>query len=355
MLNWKVNLQAWLQPFIAICIGLAGGAIAIVLIGGSIPDTYAQMWHGAFGNFYFLTNTLTRATPLILVGLGVSIAFRAGFFNLGSEGQMILGALTAALIALYLPGPALIKVIAAALGGIIAGGAWSAFAGWLDARFGMNLIITTLLLNYIAALFAGYLVAYPLMDKTGSAALAQTRMIDKSLWLPKLFQGMSMHAGFIIAAALAILLFLFIKYTVMGYEIRMLGYNPLFAAYGGVKRGKLMLVSMFASGGFAGLAGAIEVLGVQYRYVDGMVSAPGYAWSGIMATLLSGSHPIGTAISAILLAALQTGGMGVERNTNIPLEISSVIQSLLILFITAKFSYSFWKRKKGGKGHATSS
>jgi ABC-type uncharacterized transport system permease subunit len=355
MLNWKANLLAWVQPLVAICIGLLGGAIAIAWIGGSIPDTYTQMWNGAFGNFYFFTNTLTRATPLILVGLGVSIAFRAGFFNLGSEGQMILGALTAALIALYLPGPALLKIIAAALGGIIAGGAWSALAGWLDARFNMNLIITTLLLNYIAALFAGYLVAYPLMDKTGSAALAQTRMIDKSLWLPKLFQGMSMHAGFIVAIALAILLFLFIKYTVMGYEIRMLGYNPLFAAYGGVKRGRLMLVSMFASGGFAGLAGAIEVLGVQYRYVDGMVSAPGYAWSGIMATLLSGSHPLGTAIAAVLLAALQTGGMGVERNTNIPLEISSVIQSLLILFITAKFSYSFWKRRKGGKGNAASS
>jgi ABC-type uncharacterized transport system permease subunit len=355
MFNWKANLQAWVQPLIAICIGLAGGAIAIALIGGSISDTFAQMWHGAFGNFYFFTNTLTRATPLILVGLGVSIAFRAGFFNLGSEGQMIFGALAAALIALYLPGPALLKIIAAALGGIIAGGAWSALAGWLDARFNMNLIITTLLLNYIAALFAGYLVAYPLMDKTGSAALAQTRMLDKSLWLPKLFQGMSMHVGFIVAIALAILLYLFIKYTVMGYEIRMLGYNPLFASYGGIKRGKLMLVSMFASGGFAGLAGAIEVLGVQYRYVDGMVSAPGYAWSGIMATLLSGSHPLGTAIAAILLAALQTGGMGVERNTNIPLEISSVIQSLLILFITAKFSYSFWKRRKGGKGHAASS
>jgi ABC-type uncharacterized transport system permease subunit len=313
------------------------------------------MWDGAFGNFYFFTNTLTRATPLILVGLGVSIAFRAGFFNLGSEGQMILGALASALIALYLPGPAILKMLVAALGGIAAGGAWSALSGWLDARFQMNLIITTLLLNYIAALFAGYLVAYPFMDKTGSAALAQTKMIDKSIWLPKLFQGMSMHTGFILAIALTVLLYLFIKYTVTGYEIRMLGYNPLFAAYGGVRRGRLMLVSMFISGGFAGLAGAVEVLGVQYRYIDGMVTNPGYAWSGIMATLLSGSHPLGTAIAAILLAALQTGGMGVERNTSIPLEISSVIQSLLILFITAKFSYSFWKRRKGEKANAASS
>src|SRR6478672_10922056 len=135
MLNWRINLNAWMQPLIAVCIGLLGGAIAIALIGGSVPDTFAQMWKGAFGNFYFFTNTLTRATPLILVGLGVSIAFRAGFFNLGSEGQMILGALTSALIALYLPGPAILKMLVAGLGGIAAGGAWSALSGWLDARF----------------------------------------------------------------------------------------------------------------------------------------------------------------------------------------------------------------------------
>ncbi|TXK74700.1 ABC transporter permease [Paenibacillus sp. N3.4] len=355
MLKGKWQLSTWIQPLLAIAIGLLGGAIAIALIGGSISDTYAQMWKGAFGNFYFFTNTLTRATPLILVGLGVSIAFRSGFFNMGSEGQMILGALSSALIALYLPGPAILKLVMAIIGGIVAGGVWSAFAGWLDVRFRMNLIITTLLLNYIAALFAGYLVAYPLKDKTGSAALAQTMMVDKSVWLPKLFQGMSIHAGFIIAIGLAVLLYVFIKYTVAGYEIRMLGHNPLFAGYGGVNRGKVMLASMFASGGFAGLAGAVEVLGMQYRYTDGMISNPGFAWSGIMATLLSGAHPLGTALAAILLAALQTGGMGVERNTSIPLEISSVIQSLLILFVTAKFSYTIWKRRKGGKADAASS
>lgn len=355
MLKSRFPISAWVQPLLAVIIGLVGGAIAISLIGGSIIDTYAQMWKGAFGNFFFITNTLTRATPLILVGLGVSIAFRAGFFNMGSEGQMILGALSSAMIALYLPGPALFKLLAAILGGIIAGGIWSAFAGWLDAKFRMNLIITTLLMNYIAALFAGYMVAYPFKDKTGSAALAQTMMIEKGVWLPKLFQGMSIHGGFIIAIALAVLLYLFIKYTVAGYEIRMLGYNPLFAGYGGVNRGKVMLTSMFASGGFAGLAGAIEVLGMQYRYTDGMITNPGYAWSGIMATLLSGAHPLGTAIASVLLAALQTGGMGVERNTSIPLEISSVIQSLLILFVTAKFSYTLWKRRKGGKGDAASS
>ncbi|WP_159881794.1 ABC transporter permease [Paenibacillus puerhi] len=354
MSNWRTHASAWLQPLIAVFIGLLGGAVAVLLIGGSVTDTYVQMWKGAFGNTYYLTNTLTRATPLILVGLGVAVAFRAGFFNMGSEGQMILGALATALISLYLPAPPPVKLLAAVLGGIAAGGMWSALAGWLDARFRMNLIITTLLLNYIAALFAGYLVAYPLKDTKGSAALAQTAMLDNSLWLPKLLPGMTMHAGFVIAIVLAVLLYLFMRYTVSGYEIRMLGYNPLFAAYGGINRVKLMLAGMFASGGIAGLAGAVEVLGTQYRYVDGMITNPGYAWSGIMAALLAGAHPLGTVIAAVLLAALQTGGMGVERNTEVPLAISGVIQSLLILFVTARFTYTFWKRRKGGRGDGAS-
>jgi len=339
-----------LQPLLAIIVGLIVGAIAIAIVGGDILETYKEMWKGAFGSFYFLTNTLSRATPIILIGLGVALAFRAGFFNMGSEGQMVLGALSAAVTAIYLPGPGWFKLIGAIVAAIISGGIWSAFAGWLDAKFRMNLLITTLLLNYIATLFAGYFVAYPLKDRSGSAAMAQTVMIDKSAWLPKLFQGMSLHAGFILAIIGMIGLYLYMKYTVRGYEIRMLGANPLFASYGGVERSKLVLVSMFASGGFAGLAGAVEVLGTQYRYLEGALTTPGYAWSGIMATLLANSHPIGTAVAAILLAALQTGGMGMERNTDVPLEVSEIIQAALILFVSAKFTYSFIKRRKKARG-----
>ncbi len=341
-------MRSLVQPLLAILVGLIAGAVAIAIVGGSIIETYGEMWKGAFGSFYFFTNTLSRATPIILIGLGVALAFRAGFFNLGAEGQMVLGALSAAVTAIYLPGPAWLKLIAALAAGIIAGGIWSAFAGWLDARFRMNLLITTLLLNYIAVLYAGYMVSYPLKDNSGSAAMAQTVMLDSSVWMPKLFKGMSLHAGFVLAAFGAILLFLFMRYTVKGYEIRMLGGNPLFASYGGVQRGKMMLMSMFVSGGFAGLAGSVEVLGTQYRYIEGALTAPGYAWSGIMATLLASSHPIGTALAAILLAALQTGGMGVERNTDVPLEVSSIIQAVLILFVSAKLTYSFMKRKKAG-------
>ena len=180
MTRLKRNLFALLQPIIAVIIGLLAGAIAIVLLGDSVIDTYAEMWNGAFGSFYFLTNTLTRATPIILTGLGVALAFRAGFFNMGSTGQMVLGGLAAAITALYLPGPGWMVLVVSLVVGMAIGGLWSLFAGYMDAKFGINLLISTLLLNYIASLFAGYMVAFPLKDQSGSAAMAQTPMIDKS-------------------------------------------------------------------------------------------------------------------------------------------------------------------------------
>lgn len=344
----KDTLKSLIQPMLAVLVGLFVGAIAILIVGGNIVETYGELWKGAFGSFYFTMNTFARATPIILVALGVSLAFRAGFFNMGSEGQMVLGALTAALVGLYMPGPGIVKMVAAILAAIIVGGLWSALAGWLDKRFGINLLIVTLLLNYIATLFAGYMVAHPFKDRTGTSALSQSVMLDSSVWFPKLFKGMTIHIGFIIAIAATILLYLFIQYTKKGYEIRMLGGNPFFASYGGINRGRLMVISMFASGALAGFAGASEILGTSYRFLDGTLTSANYAWTAIMATLLANSHPIGSAVAAVLLAALQTGAMGMERNTDIPMEISSIIQAVLILFISAKITISFIKRKKAG-------
>ncbi|RXZ81658.1 ABC transporter permease [Paenibacillaceae bacterium] len=351
--RWGRLLNPLVGPLIAMAIGLLAGSIAILAAGGSIGETYAEMWKGAFGNFYFLNGTLTRATPIILVGLGVALAFRSGFFNLGAEGQMVLGGLTAALVGLYCPGPGWLVTTVALAAGVIAGGLWSALAGYLDVKFRVNLLITTMLFNYIAVLFAGYMVAYPFKDRSGSAAMSQSAMLDNAVWLPKLFKGMATHAGLLLAIAATIAVFIFLQRSVKGYEARMLGGNPLFAVYGGVKRSSLMLGTMFASGGLAGIAGAAEVLGSQYRYIDTAFVSANFAWTGIMAALLANAHPIGTAFAAFFLAALQTGGMGVELNTDVPLEVGGIIQSVLILFITIKFSLKFWKRRKRRDGNGT--
>ncbi|WP_134685846.1 ABC transporter permease [Brevibacillus migulae] len=342
-----------LQPLIATAIGLAAGAVFISIVGASITETYQQMWNGAFGSFYFFMSTLARSTPILLIALGLAMAFRAGVFNMGAEGQMVLGALSAALVALYMPGAGVIKLLAALITGIVVGGLWSLLAGVLEAKFKIQLLISTLLFNYIAVLFTSYLVSDPFQDKSGSAALAQTAMLEKSVWLPKLFPGMTLHAGFVIAIVAAVGLFLLFRFTSFGYEVKMLGSNPFFALYGGVSQKRVMLISMFVSGGFAGLAGTVEVLGAQYRFVDGALTMPGYAWTGLMAALLANSNPIGVIFASIFLAALQTGAMGVERNTEVPLELASVIQAVLILFISARFTYAWWKkRKQGRESHA---
>lgn len=345
--------KSLVQPFLAVVIGLLTGALVIAAVGESILGTYQEMWKGAFGSFYFFTSTLARATPIMLIALGLSLAFRAGVFNLGAEGQMVLGAVSAALVAIYLPAPGMIKIVAGIFAGMAVGGFWALLPGFMEARFRIPLLISTLLFNYIAVLFASYLVTEPFRDRSGSAALAQTVMLEKSAWLPKLFAGMSVHAGFLFAIVAALLLFWVLRFTPFGYEVKMLGQNSLFAQYGGINRIRVMLTGMFASGGLAGLAGTVEVMGGHYRFVDGALTVPGFAWTGLMAALLANSHPLGIIVTSILLAAFQTGAMGVERNTDVPLELASVIQAVLILFISAKFSYDWWKKRKakGGESH----
>ncbi|UIO42251.1 ABC transporter permease [Brevibacillus brevis] len=345
--------KSLVQPFLAVVIGLLTGALVIAAVGESILGTYQEMWKGAFGSFYFVTSTLARATPIMLIALGLSLAFRAGVFNLGAEGQMVLGAVSAALVAIYLPAPGMIKIVAGIFAGMAVGGVWALLPGFMEARFRIPLLISTLLFNYIAVLFASYLVTEPFRDRSGSAALAQTVMLEKSAWLPKLFAGMSVHAGFLFAIVAALLLFWVLRFTPFGYEVKMLGQNSLFAQYGGINRIRVMLTGMFASGGLAGLAGTVEVMGAHYRFVDGALTVPGFAWTGLMAALLANSHPLGIIVTSILLAAFQTGAMGVERNTDVPLELASVIQAVLILFISAKFSYDWWKKRKakGGESH----
>lgn len=342
----KMHMSGIMQPLFAIFVGLAVGTIAIILAGESIIATYYEMWKGAFGSLYFLSNTLERAIPIILAGLGVAFAFRAGFFNLGAEGQLVMGAVTTAIVTVYLPFQGFLNMVIAIGAGMLVAGLLSFFAGWMEQRFHINLLISTLLLNYIAVLFAGYLVSEPFRDTSSAGGVPQSVMVEESSRLPQLFEGMNVHYGFVVAILLTILLAFVIKRTTFGYEVRMLGQNVFFAQYGGINRKKVMFISMLISGMLAGLGGSVEVMGMHYRFIEGALTTPQFAWTGLMAALLANSNPIGTSIIAIFLAALDTGSLGVERNTDVPNAISDIIQAVLILFISAKFTFAFIKSKK---------
>ncbi len=325
-------------PLLAIFGSLIIGAVVMLVSGHNPIEGYGAMIAGALGgrNSANLAATLTRATPIVGMGLCAAIAFRAGFFNLGGEGQLVLGGLVAALVALYLPLPAILLIPITLLAGMLTGGLFALIPTWAQFKFGVPLLISTLLFNYPARFFASYVVVNLFRDV--QSGMPQTYQIGVDLQLPLLISGTQLHAGIFITLAAIILAAILIDRTVAGYELRMTGLNPTFARYGGVSVGKMGFRVMFASGAIAGLVGAIEVLGVNYRFIDDALTAPQYPWVGLMAALLSGSSPIGVLIAGTFFSAIQTGGFGMERATEIPRELARVLQAVIILLVAARGS-----------------
>jgi ABC-type uncharacterized transport system permease subunit len=343
----KERLAALVRPLVAIALGLLVGAVAIWATGHSVIESYTALWSGAFGNKTYIGSTLARSGTIAMAALAVVVAFRAGALNLGGEGQLVLGGLVAALTALYLPVPAWLGIPAALLAGALAGALWALLPAWLEVRFQVSLLIGSLLLNYVGTLLAGYLVSVPFRDRTGGGALAQTPMIPKALQFAPLITGTRLHLGLAITVVLAVVIWFVLMRTVTGYEWRMTGLNPHFAAYGGVDRVKGLLTAMLTSGAIAGLGGAIEVLAIHHRFIDGSLTRPGFAWSGVMAALLAENHPLAALLTALLLGAIQIGSTGMERTTEIPLEISSVVQAVIVLFVSARIGMSWLQRTRG--------
>lgn len=330
-------LGALVVPLLAIAVALVVGAVAIVAAGESPFLAYAELLRGAFGTTANLGATLTRSVPIVLTGLGIGFAFRAGLFNIGAEGQMIMGALAAAVVATTLVGlpPALLLALAVGAGCLLAA-LWALLAGVWQARWGAPLVITTLLLNFVAALLASYLVSHPLRDVAGGGALAQTAMIPAEIRLPVIWSGTRLHLGVFVILLLPLAIAWLQRRTVLGYGMRMAGLNPRFAEYGGVPMQRMILLTMLVSGAIAGLAGVIEVLGINFRYIDNMVTAPGFAWSGLVAALLALTNPLATVVAGLFLAALEVGAAGMQRNTAVPLQLVDVVQAVIIVLIAAR-------------------
>lgn len=334
-------LRALGAPTLAILGGMLVGAVIMLLTGHNPIDAYAQMISGALGgrNWANLASTLNRATPIVGMGLAAAIAFRAGFFNIGGEGQMVLGAISGALVAIYLPLPGPLLLPVTFLTAAVVGGLYAWITAYFQFKFNVPLLISTLLLNYPARFFASYLVNHPLRDV--QSGMSQTFQVPAAVRLPSLAAGTQLHAGSFIILALVLLAAFVIRRTVPGYQLRMAGLNPKMVEYGGVDLRRLAYQVMFASGAVAGTVGVIEVLGVHYRYIDDSLVVPLYAWVGLMAALLSNSKPLGVLLAGLFFAAVQTGGLGMERGTDVPRELSRVLQAVIIMLVAARTSFHF--------------
>ena len=334
------------QPLIAVLISLVIGAVVIAICGENVFTAYGAMIRGAFGNSFYINDTLKRATPIIMGGLAVCIAWRSGYEAMGGEGQMILGAFVSALVAYYTPAPGIVRIILAMLAAVAVAAIFSAFTGWLFEKFDVTFIISTLMLNYVANYFASFMTNYVVKDPEGLDINAvQTGKIASEARLPAIFSG-SVHWGFVFALIAVVVIYFVFKKTTFGYKSRMGGLNPRFALYGGINARRMLYVVLLISGAMAGLGGAFEVLGSKGRYIDQMIFSTGYGWSGMVAALLANFNPIGTALASILLAGLSTGGSAMQRSTIIPVEVCNMIEGIITLLMSVRLLRIVQKNRK---------
>jgi general nucleoside transport system permease protein len=338
--NWGV-LNPIVVPGIASLLALVVGAVMLQLLGANPVDAYVAMAGGAFGSPNAFSDTLVKASPLLFVGIGTCIAYRCGVINIGGEGQIVVGALAAANVALtFQTAPAWVLVPLALLAGFIAGGIWAGIAGVLKTNFRVNEVLSTIMLNSIAVFIMSFLLNRVLMDPTtldNAIKIPQTQRMplasDLWRWVPTRF-----HAGILLGMVVAVLAYVLLWRTTIGYRIRAVGANPRAARYAGISVARYQLLAFFLSGALAGLGGAVELLGVTHRlFSDG--SATGFTsnagFNGIVAALFGGLHPIGTIPASILFGALLVGANSLQRTVQVPSAFVTTLDGLVVIFVVA--------------------
>jgi ABC-type uncharacterized transport system permease subunit len=346
-------------PVLAVVVAMVLGGIVMLLTGVNIPtigQAYAALFSGSLGSVSALSETLTAAAPVTLAALGVALGFRAGLFNIGAEGQMIAGGMTAVVVGFSFAGlPIWIHLPLALLAGIIGGAIWAAIPGWLKAATGAHEVITTIMLNLSAVQLTNYLLRNPPIQKPGrhdpiSASVLHSAELPKLLtWLDP---NLRLNAGILITILAVALVYWLLFRTTLGFEFRASGLNPLAARYAGMRSGLIIVVVMAISGGLAGLAGANQVLGVLGRASPGFSGGVGF--NSIAVALLGRSHPVGVLLAGILFGALDAGGRQMQVTAGVRIDLISIIQALIIVFVAAPllmraaFPWAFRKRKTAG-------
>jgi simple sugar transport system permease protein len=325
------TLRPLVRP-VALVAAILGTTTLILLVGGySMGGALSALWSGSLGSWYALTSaTLVRAIPLMLTGTAVAIAFRAGVFNVGAEGQLLAGAAGAAAVALSAPNGGALTAIAALAMGAVAGAAWAGIAALLRARFGVLEVISTIMLNFVALYAVSYLVRGLLQEPTH--AYPQTAPIAAAVRLARIPGAGRLHLGLFVALAVVLAGGWALRHTAAGFRLVAVGENAAAAASAGlIDVLRTTTRAFLLSGALAGLAGAIEVLGVTYALYENI--SPGYGYTAIAVALLAGLDPWRVIAAALLFAALEAGAGAMQRDANVPSSVVSVIEALIILAV----------------------
>lgn len=317
---------------IALIVVFGVGSIAMLLSHVSPIDGFSALFDGAFGTTSEFAETLVSATALLFPALGIALAFRAGLFNIGAEGQLVLGGLAAGVAGVFVPGPPIVSIIVTLLAGAIAGGFWGGIAGFLKARFGANEVIATLMLNVIAVLVATYGVNGPLHFAT--ATEGETPLLATTAWLPTIVPDTRLTISILVALAVAVALRFVFNRTAFGFELRAAGEAPEAARRGGVDLGRIALLAMTFSGAIAGLGGATLVTGVLHRFNTGL--SPGYGFVAIAVALVGNLEPLWIAVAAFAFGILQNGALSMQAEANVPRDVVNLVEGLVIIALAGR-------------------
>jgi simple sugar transport system permease protein len=323
---------------LAALIAMLMGAVILAAIGADVLKVYMVIITEPLKNISLVCEVLIRAIPLIIIALGISTAYRSGIINIGAEGQMAMGIITAAAVSLALPSlprPILLPLVL--LAGCAGGAVWGFIPGILRARLEVSELLSTVMLNYIAAQFYTFFLRGPMLDpaeKTmGGVGTPQTMRLSQNVWLDRLIPGTRLHTGIFIALALALIIFLLLWKTSFGYKLRAAGAQEKAARYGGINVPACLVISMCISGALAGLAGAVEIAGVHRRAIEGITG--GYGFIGIVVALFGGLHPAGIIPAAFFFGMLLVGADMTQRMVGVPANMVQVLQGIIILVIVA--------------------
>lgn len=338
-LRRSLDLQPLLVPLLAIVLAFASGALAILAIGSDPIEAYTSLVRGMVGSGDRVAASLGRSTPFIGAALAVAFAFRAGLFNIGAEGQLLVGATAAAWVGTWssvrgLPGAVGIPVLL--LAGIVAGGVWGGIPGALKARTGAHEVIVTIMLNAIALLYVRWLVSSqdPVVLRDPSATVPRTGTIDDAARLPQIVDSQPpLHWGFLVMVALALLVRFVLQRTTFGFEVRTVGTNTDAARYAGMAVGRTILVAMAVSGAFAGLAGAGEISGTSGFLSPGVFVGIGF--DSIAIALLARANPLAIVPAAILWGSMLSGAGLMQQEVGLSIDVVRIVQALVLLFVAA--------------------
>lgn len=320
---------------------LAAGLIAAA--GVNPLEAYVEMLWGAFGSRLSVTETLTRATPLILTGLAAAIAFRARLWNIGGEGQFFVGALATVWIGQYINVTPVLGIVVVIAIGMAAGALLLAGPAYLRLQFGVDEVVTTLLLNFVVILFVGMMVEGPLRDPM-AFGWPSSVPVNSDFRLPDLVARTRLHIGFLVAIAAAVVIWLIQTRTVFGLETRAVGLSPKAASFAGVSLKRNLMAVALLSGAMAGLAGSVEVLGVTAVVTTTM--SPGFGYAGIVVAMLAALHPIGVVAAAVFVATVFVGADAMSRATGVPSFIADVIVALCLLTMLVALLFTTYRVRK---------